>query len=172
MCRFRKQAALNRWLRCVSFGYITIRSNHRLKQCSRYRAEGYSSKDRAFDPNCFLCKEQEGMDPRHRQRQQLPWIKKSPQSKSQMRFIQINLNHFQSTEDLLSQTIYKKKIDVAIISEPYRNQGDGIWFKDQTRTRRMDSSEQKVKRIHIYSCYDQPSATFSVCEQMLSALWT
>ena len=104
-----------------------------------------------------------------------------------MRLIQINLNHCEAAQDLLAQTIREKNIDVAILSEPYRNRGGSVWVKDQTGQAAlwtcgeqafqeiMEHPEEgfiraKVKGIHIYSCYAPPSATLVEYERMLAAL--
>ena len=104
-----------------------------------------------------------------------------------MRLIQINLNHCEAAQDLLSQTIYEKGIEAAIISEPYRNNKSGAWTADETGKAAiwacgnqaiqevMEFPEvgfvrAKIAGIYIYSCYAPPSATITEFEGMLGML--
>lgn len=56
-----------------------------------------------------------------------------------MGLVQINLNLYESAQDLLSQTIYEKRIEAAIISKHYRNKGS-VFF-----------SSRKLKCIYAQS---------------------
>lgn len=47
-----------------------------------------------------------------------------------MRVIQLNLNHCEAAQDLLSQTVHEMKIDVAILCEQYRNINSPQWVSD------------------------------------------
>lgn len=47
-----------------------------------------------------------------------------------MGLIQINLNNYPATQDLLPQITCEEDIDVVIISEPYQNYDGGIWVKN------------------------------------------
>lgn len=104
----------------------------------------------------------------------MPGLQKSPQCKPQIKLTQINL-----------QTIREKDIDMAIINDPYRNHGGGIYAKELTgQTAQWAYAEQarqeiighlgdklvsaKLKGIHVYSCYAVPSATSAEFEQILN----
>lgn len=93
-----------------------------------------------------------------------------------MKIVQINLNHCEAAQDLLSQTTRELKADVAIICEQYRNPNTPTWvhdpigsvavwacgekpFQDQPNTVNSGFVRVKVDGIHIYSCYAPPSAS-------------
>lgn len=44
-----------------------------------------------------------------------------------MRVLQVNLNHCEAAHDLLMQTVRELKVDLAIISEPYRHLDTQAW---------------------------------------------
>lgn len=47
-----------------------------------------------------------------------------------MRILQLNLNHCEAAQDLLSQTIRELDIDVAILCEQYRDYKGATWASD------------------------------------------
>ncbi|XP_017468973.1 PREDICTED: putative nuclease HARBI1 [Rhagoletis zephyria] len=49
-----------------------------------------------------------------------------------MRVMQLNLNHCEAAQELLRQTVYEEKVDIAIISEQYKNIDSGAWISDLT----------------------------------------
>lgn len=49
-----------------------------------------------------------------------------------MRLVQRNLNHCSDAQDLLAQTSYESAMEIAIISETYRNTDGGVWVADTT----------------------------------------
>ena len=104
-----------------------------------------------------------------------------------MRLIQINLNHCEAAQDLLSQTIRESNVDVAVICEPYRNYGGATWAVDASGNAAIWACGRqaiqevmappaagfirtKVNGVHIYSCYAPPSATLAQYEEMLDSL--
>ncbi|KAL7725636.1 hypothetical protein ACLKA6_005695 [Drosophila palustris] len=46
-----------------------------------------------------------------------------------VKFLQLNLNHYRASQDLLSQTVREERIDVAILSEPYVEKHEGQWHQ-------------------------------------------
>ncbi|CAD7093404.1 unnamed protein product [Hermetia illucens] len=96
-----------------------------------------------------------------------------------MRLIQINVDHCEALQDLLAQTTREKNIDVAELSEPYRDQTGqaALWTcGEQTVEEIMEYPEEgfiraKAKGIHIYSCYAPPSATLVEYERLLPLLF-
>jgi len=42
-----------------------------------------------------------------------------------MKFLQINLNHCEVAQSLLEQNVIEKNVDMALISEQYRNTNSG-----------------------------------------------
>ena len=104
-----------------------------------------------------------------------------------MRFIQINLNHCRVAQDLLEQTIYESDVEIAIISEPYRNRHGGVWVIDSSggaaiwacgRQAIQCTGNQtysgfvwaKINGVYVYSCYAPPSLTLPEFEEMLDSL--
>ena len=104
-----------------------------------------------------------------------------------MRLLQLNLNHFKATQDLLSQIIYETRVDVAIICEQYKDMHNSVWVKDVSGKAAIwacgnmaiegTSGEPedgfvkaKIGGIYIYSCYARPSATIGQYETMLDRL--
>ena len=103
-----------------------------------------------------------------------------------MKFIQINLNHCKVAQDLLSQTIYEMKTDVAIICEQYEDLSEN-WICDSSRKvaiwacgnfaiQKCNQSTQDgfihatVNGVHIFSCYAPPSLSSQEFEQFLDRL--
>lgn len=91
-----------------------------------------------------------------------------------MRFLQINLNHCRTAQDLIGQMAAEVEADVVIISEPYRALDDRIWTTDKTKKaaiwtcgkfpfQEIAVKEErgyvvaKVNNIFIFSCYAPPS---------------
>lgn len=104
-----------------------------------------------------------------------------------MRFIQLNLNHCKATQDLLSQIICETCVDVAILSEQYKNINSAAWLSDSTGKAAIwacgkRAIEQisltpedgfvraKIGGIFVYSCYARPSSTDDEYKQMLHRL--
>lgn len=103
-----------------------------------------------------------------------------------MRLIQINLNHCEAAQDLLTQRISEEKIDVAIISEPYKNVQSGTWAIDETgtaaiwacgsfpfqqaNTQSAGFVRAKIRGIYFYSCYAPPRWTLEEFQRMLHQL--
>lgn len=104
-----------------------------------------------------------------------------------MRFLQINLNHGEVAQDLLTQTVREDHIDVVIISEQYRNRLDPSWRTDTTgsaaiwacgnrpiqeimKTPAEYFVRAKVNGVHIYSCYMPPRLTQQEYEGALDRL--
>uniref|UniRef100_W8ADE4 Putative 115 kDa protein in type-1 retrotransposable element R1DM n=1 Tax=Ceratitis capitata TaxID=7213 RepID=W8ADE4_CERCA len=105
-----------------------------------------------------------------------------------IRCVQINLNHCEAAQDLLKQTIFERKIDVALISEQYRSPtGEGSWLQDKRGKaaiwacgdvpfEQIGSSQHegfthaKIGRVHFYSCYAPPSEPLEGFKNMLMRL--
>ena len=104
-----------------------------------------------------------------------------------MRLLQINLNHCKAAQELLRQTVYEKKVDVAIICEQYKNLCLGTWVEDLTGKvavwacgnktyqdrplgNRKYYTMTKIRGVHIYSCYVPPSISQVEYEQILDNL--
>ncbi|XP_039969022.1 uncharacterized protein LOC120780849 [Bactrocera tryoni] len=110
-----------------------------------------------------------------------------PSTKGEMRVVQINLNHCEAAQELLKQTIYEKKIDVAIVCEQYKNISAGTWisdkeskaaiwacgenpFQDKPLLGKSYYTRAKIGGIYFYSCYLPPSVLQGVHEQILDEL--
>lgn len=104
-----------------------------------------------------------------------------------MRILQINLNHCEAAQDLLSQTVRENSIDVAIICEQYRNLHGNVWVADSVNKcaiwacgdkaiegvqTYMEAGfvRAKIGGIYIYSCYAPPNDTVHDYKHMLGRL--
>ena len=92
-----------------------------------------------------------------------------------LKVIQINLNHCEAAQDILSQRVREEGADVVLISEPYKHLDRGVWAADKTggasiwltgRQAFQEISTQvegfvraRINGIHFYSCYARPSWT-------------
>ncbi|CAD7087980.1 unnamed protein product [Hermetia illucens] len=90
-------------------------------------------------------------------------------------------------QDLLEQTTFESEMEIAIISEPYRNRHGGVWVTDSTdgaaiwacgRQAIQCTASQaasgfvwaKISGVYVFSFYAPPSLTLSEFEQMLDNL--
>ena len=91
-----------------------------------------------------------------------------------MKVLQHNLNHCDAAQDLLMQTVCDWKIDVVIITDPYKPQRTNqrasdvtgkaaIWscgkllFQDNIDSTQKSFVRTKLGNLHFYSCYALPS---------------
>lgn len=89
-----------------------------------------------------------------------------------MKTSQININHCEAAQDLLSQMVRDNGADVAIIAEPYRIPQSPVWVADETGkaaiwacgvfplqevARHSGFVRAKVNGVHFLSCYAPPS---------------
>ena len=91
-------------------------------------------------------------------------------------------------QEPLEQTVYEKKVDVAIICEQYKNPRLRTWIEDLTGNVAMWACGNKTHQgrplvnrkyyamtkigwIHIYSCYVPPSILQVEYEQILDSLF-
>lgn len=103
-----------------------------------------------------------------------------------MRIAQLNMNHCETAHNLLSQMIREKKLDLVLISEPYKNLTTSTWITDiskktaiwtcssmafqEVNTNFNGFVRAKVNGIHFYSCYAPPSWTQNEYQNMLDEL--
>ncbi|XP_073821308.1 uncharacterized protein [Musca autumnalis] len=88
-----------------------------------------------------------------------------------MKFIQLNLNHCEAAQDLLKQTVRELEVDLAIISEPYKNISSANWLCDKSGTTSIWSLNKPIQNalnsatgfvratfagLTVYSCYIPP----------------
>lgn len=95
-------------------------------------------------------------------------------STNTMKLLQLNLNHCEAAQDLLGQTVYELDIDVAILSEPYKNRKEVSWVSDTTGKCAIWSCGStpkhlaialstagfvcaRLNNLYVYSCYIPPS---------------
>lgn len=92
-----------------------------------------------------------------------------------MKVIQINLNHCQTAQDILTKMVKDEGADVVLISEPYKIPENNVWICDKTRSAAIWAcgrhafqevnyesegfARAKINGIHFYSCYARPSWT-------------
>ena len=94
-----------------------------------------------------------------------------------LEFLQINLNHCALAQDLLWQFVGERKVDLAIVSEPYAVEGVSGWYTDHTglaaigvcpdcpvTPREVERGDGFVAVVlgacTVYSCYISPNCTF------------
>ena len=105
-----------------------------------------------------------------------------------MRILQLNLNHCEAAQDLLTQVVREFRTDVAILSEQYRDIGNlrswipdatsraAIWVCGKTfvqeypRVPHAGFTWAKLNGIYVYSVYAPPSATQNEFEELLNDL--
>lgn len=104
-----------------------------------------------------------------------------------MKCLQLNLNHCEIAQDLLWQTIAEKQIDVAILSEPYRNIDGGTAVSDTTTKASIWACGRfplqevvvrgeegyvvaRVNGVYIFSCYAPPSLQPDEFEHLLDKI--
>lgn len=89
-----------------------------------------------------------------------------------MRFLQLNLNHCEAAQCLLRQSVMERKVDVALLSEPYKVEENPAWRNDATKTASIWVANGKMPKqsatnkegfvranisdIAVYSCYIAP----------------
>ncbi|GBP21526.1 hypothetical protein EVAR_12127_1 [Eumeta japonica] len=91
-----------------------------------------------------------------------------------MKILQLNINHYEAAHDLLMQTVRDLKLDLVLISEPYKHLNDQPWETNRTSKTVISSCGKlpfqsivnnksagfiaaSVDGIYIYSCYAPPS---------------
>lgn len=105
-----------------------------------------------------------------------------------MEIVQINLNHCEMAQDLLRQSVAEMKLDVALISEPYKvPTNDGNWVTDKEKMTALYVSGGypiqeivsngcegfvivKVNGVYFCSCYAPPRWSLLEFETMLDTL--
>lgn len=103
-------------------------------------------------------------------------------------FMQVNLNHTSSAQDLLLQTMAEEGVDVALVSEPYRIPKHPLWMGDENGqaaiTWRATRGRPVLKRagsgpgfvaagwgsLGLISCYFSPNRELSLFERFLEDL--
>lgn len=101
--------------------------------------------------------------------------------------LQINLNHCEVAQDLLCQLVREEKVDIAIVSEEYRDLSEPNWIKDATGraavwvcgrfhiSGKMSAPMPsftwvEVAGIRLYSCYLPPSDNIDTFAGTLEAI--
>lgn len=104
-----------------------------------------------------------------------------------MRILQLNLNHCEAAQDLLAQTVRELDIDVAILSEQYKDHREEWWATDTSgraaiwicgirqvqETMRIPNAGftwARVDGIYFYSVYAPPNVPLEDFETLLSNL--
>ncbi|XP_029173917.1 uncharacterized protein LOC114942669 [Nylanderia fulva] len=103
-----------------------------------------------------------------------------------IRALQINLNHCEIAQDLLMQTARELKLDIVLISEPYKQLSSLNWITDVHEkatiwacgTTPLQGSQRKgsgfirakFEGIQFYSCYAPPSLTQEEFAEFLDQL--
>ncbi|XP_058817343.1 uncharacterized protein LOC131680645 [Topomyia yanbarensis] len=106
--------------KCQEFGHLARNCSgpDRSKLCRRCGEEGHMAKDCRQAPRCLICATEEG-----------------DCNKITVEVTQINLNHCDTAQHLLRQSVAESKCDIATISEPYRiPASDGHWIADNAKS--------------------------------------
>ncbi|XP_041632353.1 uncharacterized protein [Drosophila kikkawai] len=92
-----------------------------------------------------------------------------------------------AAQDLLSQTVFEEKIDIAVLSEPYKSKAEGVWQQSadggaaiwscgqspghlSQRASRPGYARAKVQATTIYSCYLAPSLHIDAFRDILQEI--
>ncbi|XP_066906360.1 uncharacterized protein, partial [Halyomorpha halys] len=131
--RICKKVQLLHCSRCWEFGHLTKRCQgpDRTKCCHKCGEEGHLASDCTRNPSCVLCAGK-GANEHSCGRNKCPTRTKEAEKTYKMRIIQLNLNHCEAAQDLLWQTVKDLRIDVAILSEQYKNLENVAWISDIT----------------------------------------
>lgn len=70
-----------------------------------------------------------------------------------MRFLQLNLNHCEAAQELLTQTTREMNADVAILSEPYKQKEQDVWAKNNSGNATIWTCGRKPYNILSRSSY-------------------
>lgn len=115
-------------------------------------------------------------------------LQTSEYNETPVEIVQVNLNHCDTAQQLLWQSVAEHKCDVAIISEPYRiPPGNGNWTSDRAKTTAIWTVGKyplqevvytadegfviaKINGVFICSCYAPPRWTIEQFNQMLDKL--
>lgn len=118
----------------------------------------------------------------------MPSLQTSESNEVPVEVVQINLNHCDTAQHLLRQSVAEHRCDVAIISEPYQiPPGDGNWISDGTKTAAIWTVGKypiqevvhcadegfviaKINGVFICSCYAPPRWTIEQFNRMLDKL--
>ncbi|ESO04742.1 hypothetical protein HELRODRAFT_172418 [Helobdella robusta] len=100
--------------------------------------------------------------------------------------VKVNLNHCEAAHDLLMQTVRELKVNLAIVSEPYKHLNTQPWEMDRTAGAAIWSCSKlpfqnvinteacfvatKVEDIYFYSFYAPPSLSFDEYVNFLDRL--
>ncbi|XP_038106605.1 uncharacterized protein LOC119766237 [Culex quinquefasciatus] len=115
------------------------------------------------------------------------WSCKGPDRTATVQVIQLNLNHCDTAQQLLFQTVVEKKCDIALLSEPYqvpegnRNwlsdppKAAAIWVTGQFPIQELVAAEEgfviaKVNGVFYCSCYAPPRWSIDRFDRMLDRL--
>ncbi|XP_066906401.1 uncharacterized protein [Halyomorpha halys] len=104
-----------------------------------------------------------------------------------MRILQLNLNHCEAAQDLLYQTVREQHIDVAILSEQYKNLDSNSWVSDVSGKAAVWACNSqaiqevnttlhsgfvwvKINDMYIFSYYAYPSITIEDFANLLDRI--
>lgn len=110
-------------------------------------------------------------------------VQESDESQTIMKIVQINLNHCQTAQDILTQMAIDEGADVVLISEPYKIPESSTWICDKAKQAAIWTSGKhafqetdgksegfvraRINGINFYSCYARPSLTATEYQTML-----
>jgi len=103
-------------------------------------------------------------------------------------FLQINLNHCRTAQNLVEQTVVERNIDVVIACDPHGiTGGTGGWLTSSGTNRaaikvfgknatiaKIETDDEfvlaRVNGVFIYSCYASPYSTIAAYREFLQRL--
>lgn len=115
-------------------------------------------------------------------------VQESDSTNIKVKVIQINLNHCKAAQELLAHTVLEEKIDVAIISDPYKvpnnssswitdiTAGAAIWacgnfpFQQVLSPLAEGYVAAKINGVTFFSCYLPPSWNIHTFEEIVDSL--
>ncbi|XP_070144983.1 uncharacterized protein [Drosophila kikkawai] len=168
VCRIREKTEPKRCYKCMGFGHTSARcrasdATAKATQESCFKCGGMGHKHNTCqnNPKCILCTR----GGKHAKEAEHATISRTcPEYQRAVK----------AAQDLLSQTAIEQRIDIAILSEPYKAKPEGVWQKSadggaaiwscgqppehlSQRASRPGYARAKCQATTIYSCYLPPS---------------
>ncbi|XP_041632160.2 uncharacterized protein [Drosophila kikkawai] len=168
VCRIREKTEPKRCYKCMGFGHTSARcrasdATAKATQESCFKCGGMGHKHNTCqnNPKCILCTR----GGKHAKEAEHATISRTcPEYQRAVK----------AAQDLLSQTAIEQRIDIAILSEPYKAKPEGVWQQSadggsaiwscgqppehlSQRASRPGYARAKCQATTIYSCYLPPS---------------
>ena len=121
----------------------------RSKCCVKCGETGHLAKSCDKNPSCSARKKKGRENTDHQIGGKKCPLYQEAYKSTKMRVMQLNLNHCEAAQEFLKQTVYEKKVDVALLSEQYKNISDATWISDSTN-KAYRHLERKIFKTRRY----------------------